>query len=88
MPFIDEHTGYIYIDPIIRKIEVLALFKIYHACQEKKFGCTLKRVQSDNGGEYIGIRDYIEEEGIGHRMWPPYSSNLNGMAKRASRSII
>lgn len=86
--FVDEHTGYIDIVPLIRKSDVLAQFKIFHAWLERKLDCILRTVQSDNGGEYIGIRDYLEEKGIEHRMSLPSSPNLNGMVERANRTIM
>ena len=86
--FIDEYTGYIVIIPILRKSEVLAQFKRYHAWLERKFDCTPTKIHSDNGGEYVALKSYLEEKVIEQSMTPPYSPNLNGMSERANRTIM
>ena len=86
--FIDEYTGYISIFPIMRKSDVLNKFKLFHPWLERKFKCTLKRVYSDRGGEYIALRSYLEDKGIEHTMSPSYSPNQNGIAERANRTIV
>ena len=55
---------------------------------ERKFKCTLRRVHSDRGGEYIALRSYLETQGIEHTMSPSYSPNHNGIAERANRTIV
>ena len=86
--FIHECTGYTSIIPIVQKSEVLKHFIMYHAWIEKQFGCELKRVHSDNGGEYVALRSYLQEKGIEHTTSPPFSPNQNGIAERANRTIV
>jgi len=47
-------------------------------------------LRSDGGGEYTGhgFRNYLAENGIIHRMTPPYTPEHNGIAERANRTII
>ena len=86
--FVDEYTGYIFIVPIARKSDVLKQFKLYLAWVERTFSCAVKRVQSDHGGEFIALKDYLSLKGIEHTMSLPYSPNLNGMAERVNRTIV
>lgn len=86
--FIDDYTGFIKIVPIARKSYVTLQFKVYHAWIERRFGCTVKRVHSNNGGEYVGMRPYLQEKGIEHTTSPPYSPGQNGMDERSNRTIV
>ena len=86
--FIDEFSGYITIVPIHSKSEVKREFQRFHAWVERKFGCTVKRVHSDNGGEYFALKDYLIAQGIEQTMTPPYSPNMNAIAERANRIIV
>ena len=85
--FIDEFSGFITIVPIKLKSDVKKEFQRYHAWIERKFGCTIKRVHSDNGGEFVALRDYLIERGIEQTVTTPYSPSMNGIAERANRTI-
>ena len=88
--FIDEYSGFIVIVPIARKSEVLSQFKIFLAWIERKFSCSVKRLHSDHGGEYVGqgFRDYLANKGIEQSHSPPYAPNLNGISERTNRTIV
>ncbi len=45
---------------------------------------------SDGGGEYSSneFKEYLKEEGIIHRITPPYTPERNGIAERYNRTII
>jgi transposase InsO family protein len=49
----------------------------------------IKRIRSDNGGEYISneLKDFILMSGVIHDLTPPYSSESNGMADRFNQTI-
>ena len=85
---VDEYSGYISIIPILRKSYVLLHFRMYQAWIERKYECSIKRVHSDNGVEVISMRDFMSEKGIEQSRSPPYSPNLNCIAKRANRTIV
>ena len=86
--FFDEHTWYIAIVPIVRKSDVLKHFKLYLAWIDIMFSCEVKGVQSDHGGEFVALKDYLSLKRIEHTMSPPYSPTLNGMAERLNRTIV
>ena len=86
--FVDDYSGYITVIPITRKSDVRNNFICYHAWLERKFDCSIKRLHSDNGGEFVALAGYLKEKGIEQTMTPSYSPNLNGVAERANRTIV
>ena len=86
--FIDEYSGFIRILPITRKSQVRETFERYLAWTERKFNCKIKRLHSDNGGEYVSLEPFLSQSGIEVSRSPPYSPEQNGIAERANRTII
>ena len=86
--FIDEYSGYIVVVPVQRKSDVLAEFKRFEAWIERKHDCRIKRLHSDNGGEYIAMKAYLRQQGIEQTTSPSYSPNQNAIAERANRTIV
>jgi transposase InsO family protein len=50
----------------------------------------IKRVRSDNGTEFknTNIEEYLDEEGIGHELSIPYTSQQNRIVDRKNRTLI
>ena len=86
--FIDEMSGYIMVVPIKKKSDVAARFKSYMVWLERRAECSLKRLHSDNGGEYIALEDFLEEQGIEYTRSSPYAPQENGIAERCNRTIV
>jgi transposase InsO family protein len=72
------------------KSEVLSKFKIFKAAMENATGKTIKRLRSDNGGEYTGrqFKAYLNDHGIKHEKTVPYTPQQNGLAERMNRSLV
>ncbi|GAA6010078.1 uncharacterized protein JCM10292_002458 [Rhodotorula paludigena] len=66
--------------------DVLAAFQRFKARAELECGKPVKRLRSDNGGEYTStaLVDYAAEHGIAHKPTRPYSPQTNGVAERAA----
>jgi hypothetical protein len=49
----------------------------------------IKRIRSDNGGEYVGkeFQGYLKEQGIIHEFTNSYSPEQNGVAERLNRTL-
>lgn len=43
---------------------------------------------SDNGGEFIALRDFLASKGISHLTSPPHTPEHNGLAERRHRHIV
>ncbi|GMF39074.1 unnamed protein product [Phytophthora fragariaefolia] len=72
------------------KSEVLSKFKIHKAAMENATGKTIKRLRSDNGGEYTDklFKVYINHNDIKHEKTVPYTPQQNGLAERMNRSLL
>lgn len=78
--FNEEGTGYITVYHMVRNSDVISKFKIFKPWLEHKFSCSIKRLNTNGRGEYIGMKAYLEERGIKHHMAPRYS-NLTALRK-------
>ncbi|CDF38468.1 unnamed protein product [Chondrus crispus] len=53
-----------------------------------KFDCKVKLLYSDNGGEYQGLVEYLEKQGIEWEPSAPYTPQQNGVAERLNRTLM
>ncbi|GMF18160.1 unnamed protein product [Phytophthora fragariaefolia] len=87
--FIDDYSRHVTVYFMKAKSEVLSKFKIYKAAIENATGKTIKRLRSDNGGEYTDklFKAYLNRNGIKHDKTVPYTPQQNGLAERINRSL-
>ncbi|GMF28367.1 unnamed protein product [Phytophthora fragariaefolia] len=88
--FIDDYSRHVTVYFMKAKSEVLSKFKIYKAAMENATGKTIKRLRSDNGGEYTDklFKAYLNRNGIKHEKTVPYTPQQNGLAERMNRSLV
>ena len=94
--FIDDYSRYTVLYTMKSKGETLAKFKEYVALMENATGNkiqelrTVKRIRSDNGGEYTSkaFEEYCKGKGIKHEFTIPYSPQQNGVSERMNRTIL
>ena len=57
---------------------------------EKSSGYKVKRLRTDNGGEYTSIEfeSYLKKEGIEHQYTIPKTPEQNGVAERMNRTLV
>jgi transposase InsO family protein len=50
----------------------------------------VKKIRNDNGSEFknLQVEEYLEEEGIKHEFFAPYTPHQNGVVERKNRSLI
>jgi transposase InsO family protein len=50
----------------------------------------VKNIISDNGSEFknLQVEEFLEEEGIKHEFFAPYTPQQNGVVKRKNRMLI
>ncbi|MBC7870646.1 MAG: DDE-type integrase/transposase/recombinase [Chitinophagaceae bacterium] len=58
--------------------------------KEKECGNSLMKLRTDNGGEFTSteFEAWLASEGIEHQLTTPYTSQSNGVAERALRTIF
>jgi hypothetical protein len=84
LTFIDECTRYCWIFPLHNKAQVCSVFLSFHAFVSTQFSTSIKILQTDGGGEYVGrsLQTFLLEHGIVHHKSCPYTPQQNGLAER------
>lgn len=72
------------------KSELQACFRKYKSQMEVLSGCKIKRVCSDNGGDYTSnkFNEFLADCGIKHEYTVPYTPQQNGLAERMNRNLV
>ncbi|GMF23747.1 unnamed protein product [Phytophthora fragariaefolia] len=88
--FIDDYSRHVTVYFMKAKSEVLSKFKIFKASMENAICKTIKRLRSDNGGEYTDkvFKTYLDRSGIKHEKTVPYTPQQNELAERMNRSLV
>ena len=55
---------------------------------ENQLQTTIKCIQSDNGGEFLAFKPYLETHGILHQFSCPHTPQQNGRAERKIRHLV
>ena len=86
----DDKTHYIWVYPLKTKDEVFERFLEWKALVENVSGKKLKRLRTDNGGEYTSKRfeGYLKSCGIQHEKTIPKTPEQNGVAERLNRTLV
>ena len=71
------------------KSEVLEKFKEWEAAVTNQAEGKIKKLRTDNGGEYASteFEDFLEEKGIRHETTVPHSPQQNGVAECMNRTL-
>ncbi|KAE9224632.1 hypothetical protein PF002_g14635 [Phytophthora fragariae] len=88
--FIDDFSRHVTVYFMKKKSKVLEKFKMFKADMENATGRKIKRLRSDNGGEYTGrlFKEYLSKQGIRHEKTVPYTPQQNGLAECMNRSLV
>ena len=90
MLIIDDYSRYIMAYILKHKSDAFQRFKEFATLVENQFGRRIKKLWSDNGGEYVSneFRNYLKSVGIAYEETIPYCPQQNGVAERSNRTII
>ncbi|KAG7593974.1 Ribonuclease H-like superfamily [Arabidopsis thaliana x Arabidopsis arenosa] len=86
--FVDHFTKYTWLYPLKTKTQVAQIFPIFKSLVENRFSTKIKILYSDNGGEFIALKQFLSTHGISHFTSPPHTPEHNGMAERKHRHIV
>ena len=86
--FFDHFTKYIWFYPLKRKSDIHEVFRRYKTIVENYFNHKVVTLYYDNGGEYLGLKDYLSTVGISHLTSPPHTPEHNGYFERRHRHIV
>lgn len=86
--FVDHFSKYIWLYPMKNKSDVSVIFPQFKAIVEKFFNLPIITLYSDNGGEYVKLKQFLSTNGISHYTTPPHTPELNATAERRHRHIV
>jgi histone deacetylase 1/2 len=85
---VDACTRFIWVYPLKLKSETLTKFTQFKSMVELQFGCKIKVVQTDGGGEFRPFTKFLTELGVIHRLTCPHTHHQNGLVERKHRHIV
>ena len=87
--FIDDSTRKVWVYFLKKKSEVFDTFRKWKAMVENETGLKIKRLRSDNGGEYRDsrFREFCSNSGIKMEKTVPMTPQHNGVAERMNRTL-
>jgi len=85
--FIDDHTRLITIKFLRLKSDAEQHVQNYVAWNETQLERTPKALRCDNGGEYVGLKSWLDSKGIEFQPSAPHSPAQNGAAERLNRTL-
>jgi len=86
--FVDHFTKYVWFYPLQKKSDVKTTFIRFKAVVENYFKTKIVTLYSDNGGEYIALKEFLVMHEISHLTSPPHTPEHNGFAERRHRHIV
>ena len=86
---VDDFSRKAWCIPLKKKSDTSTALKEWIAVHENEVGKKIKRMRSDNGGEYIdaAFEKWLREHGIVHQTIPARSPQSNGVCERMNRTI-
>ena len=86
--FVDQFSRYTWLYLLKSKGDVFIAFKHFKTLAENQLNCSIKAFQSDWGGEFQGLTSFLQDHGIQHKVFCPYTPQKNNMAERKHRHIV
>lgn len=86
--FVDHFAKYIWFYPLKIKSKVKEVFVHFNAIVENYFKYKIITLYSDNGGEYLSLKDYFAINEISYLTTHPHTPEHNGYSERRHRHIV
>nr|ABF97186.1 retrotransposon protein, putative, unclassified [Oryza sativa Japonica Group] len=87
---VDNFSRFTWVYFLHDKSEAQDVFKRFAKQAQNLYDLTIKRVRSDNGGEFKNtqVEEFLDEEGIKHEFSAPYDPPQNGIVEKKNRTLI
>ena len=88
--FIDGRSRFCTTYLLHKKSELFEAYKIYKAMIEKLSGRLIKKIRTDNGGEYTSseFEEYLRDDGTIHETSIAHNPHQNGISERYIRTLM
>jgi transposase InsO family protein len=86
---VDDFSCFTWVFFLQDKSETQGTLKRFLRAQNE-FELKVKKIRSDNGSEFknLQVEEYLEEEGVKHEFFAPYTPQQNGVVERKNRTLI
>ncbi len=90
LTFTDDKSRYSWVYILKTKDQVFNCFLEWKALVEKATKLKVRKLRTDNGGEYTStqFKNHLKAEGIRHELTIPKTPEQNGVAERLNRSLV
>ena len=90
LTLIDDYSRKVWVYFLKQKDEVFGKFKQWKAMVEKQTGRSVKRLRTDNGGEFCSkeFEEFCKNAGIVRHHTVPGTPQQNGVAERMNRTLL
>ena len=90
MTAIDDHTSHSWTFFLRHKSDAAPTLKDFITQVQRQTGATVRRIRSDNGGEYTStaLADFYAANGIKPEYTVPHNPEMNGKAERLNRTLL
>jgi hypothetical protein len=87
---VDEFSHFTWVFFLRDKFETQGTLKHFLRRAQNEFELKVKKIRSDNGSEFknLQVEEFLEEEGIKHEFFAPYTPQQNGVVERKNRTLI
>jgi transposase InsO family protein len=87
---VDDFSRFTWVFFLQDKSETQGTLKRFLRRAQNEFELEVKKIRSDNGSEFknLQVEEYLEEEGIKHEFFAPYTPQQNGVVERKNRTLL
>jgi transposase InsO family protein len=87
---VDDFSRFTWVLVLQDKSETQGTLKCFLRRAQNEFELKVKKIRSDNGSKFknLQVEEYLEEEGIKHEFFAPYTPQQNGVVERKNRTLI
>lgn len=86
--FFNHFTRYTWFYPLKHKSDVRETFIAFKTLVDKRFNTNIVILYYDNSGEFIGLRPFLQANGISHLTSPPHTPEDNGISEHKHHHIV
>jgi len=87
---VDDFSRFTWVFFLQDKSEVQGIVRKFIKRAQNEYELKIKNMRSDNGSEFrnTNIEEFLDEEGIKHEFFAPYTPQQNGIVERKNRTLI
>jgi hypothetical protein len=87
---VDDFSRFTWVFFLLDKSETQGTLKRFLKRVQNEFELKVKKIRSDNGSEFknLQVEEFLEEEGIKHEFFAPYTPQQNSVVERKNMTLI